>query len=366
MQTPLQVAVRGGFIDTCRLLFARTDCDVDRTGSGGVTALHIAARFGDIDIAQLLIGHGANVGATTADGTNVFITACASRRAKVATYLMELGTIDINARDEQGATGLVKAVEANCAKLAVQLIRDERINVNQRRPFRTALDFNMRSIAAALLTRPDLDLRPRLGGRTYLHRAIRRGNVEIVAAILSRRVIDVNAQNAKGNTALHIACTIGDVPIVALLLKQPDIDLNRTNAAGRTPLQIATHFPAVALMLIENPTVDVNTGAPVHDLIAGNALKCIAALSHRQDFDVNAVRNGRTPLATAVAEKRRRAMAHLMTRNEVETMAAIEMAKKMEFQGAIRMLKMPTGNQPFEYCRAVKSVPLTESCRETG
>jgi ankyrin repeat protein len=260
--TPMRMAARGGFIDGCRLLLGRRDCDVDRPTRSGVTALHIAAQFGDLRIAQLLVGRGANVGATTADGANAFILACARCHQKVANYLASVGTTDINARDAQGATGLVRAVEANCARLALPLIGDARVDVNQRRPFGSALDLDSRPIAAALLARPDLDLHHYAAGRTYLHRAVRRGNDAIVAAILERRVIDVNAQDTDGKTALHLACEVGTAAIVALLLSQPDIDPNRQDAAARTPLQIAAHFPAVALMLIENPAVDVNTGPP--------------------------------------------------------------------------------------------------------
>jgi ankyrin repeat protein len=368
-ETPMRMAGRRGFIDSCRLLLAHPDCEADRPARSCVTPLHIAAKFGDLRIAQLLVDRGANISAATTDGANAFMVACASRHEKVAAYFMGLDALDINGRDAQGATGLVKAVEANHRKLAEALIRDGRVDVNQRQPFGTAVDQDMWPIAAALLARPDLDLRPRARGRTYLHRAIRGGNEELVAAILDRHVIDVNAQTADGKTALHLACEIGAAGIVALLLDQPDLDPNRIDAAGRTPLQTATRFPAVALMLIGKPTVDVNTGAPVHDLITANALRCIAALCSRQDFDVNALRNGITPLETAVTERRTRAMAFLMTRNEVDTKAAMGIAKKADFRGAVKMLKMRTGKQLFAYFKAAKirkrKKPSTD-CRGTA
>ncbi|EKX33511.1 hypothetical protein GUITHDRAFT_57239, partial [Guillardia theta CCMP2712] len=54
---------------------------------------------------------------------------------------------------------------------------------------------------------------------TGLHVACRKGQCEIVAAMLSNKGVKVNAQDGHGFTPLHVAAVHGDVAICSLLLE---------------------------------------------------------------------------------------------------------------------------------------------------
>jgi hypothetical protein len=58
-----------------------------------------------------------------------------------------------------------------------------------------------------------------------------------------------------------------------------------------------------------------------------------------------------------------------MTRKEADTTAAREIAKKMDFRPALKMLKMQTGKQVCAYYKAgnvKRRTPSTEGCRRTA
>ena len=61
---------------------------------------------------------------------------------------------------------------------------------------------------------------------------------EDIAKYLIQNGADPNAQNIKGNNALHIACICLNVTIVAQLVQRVDIDINAHNKEGLTPMKL--------------------------------------------------------------------------------------------------------------------------------
>ena len=76
-------------------------------------------------------------------------------------------------------------------------------------------------------------------GRTPLYIAARKGQTEVVAALLATPGIDVNKEDKDGRTPLFIAAQQGHTEVVAALLATPGIDVNKEDKDGRTPLYIA-------------------------------------------------------------------------------------------------------------------------------
>lgn len=74
-------------------------------------------------------------------------------------------------------------------------------------------------------------------GNTPLHKASRRGYVEIVKILLSGKA-DINALNSTGNTPLHEACRRARVKVVRILLSN-GANVNSVNYGGNTPLHYA-------------------------------------------------------------------------------------------------------------------------------
>ena len=86
---------------------------------------------------------------------------------------------------------------------------------------------------------------------------VKHGAVQNVLTILHDDPhLDLNGRDTGGNTALHYAVRRGQVEIVEALLKQAGIKVNITNKQGRTPAQLARRLKLVKLAkLIEaHPT----------------------------------------------------------------------------------------------------------------
>ncbi|OBT66603.1 hypothetical protein VE03_03969 [Pseudogymnoascus sp. 23342-1-I1] len=78
--------------------------------NGGDTPLIKAVKYDKVDIAELLLMRGADANAkTTHSKETALICACASGRYKIILLILELGNPDLDARDRNGRTALMRA-----------------------------------------------------------------------------------------------------------------------------------------------------------------------------------------------------------------------------------------------------------------
>ena len=97
-------------------------------------------------------------------------------------------------------------------------------------------------------------------GMTRLHRAAKKGDIKVVAALLQQPGIDANKQDDDERTPLHLAARNGRHKVVVALLRHPGIAVNNQDIYGRTPLHLATksgHSEVVAALL-QHPDIDAN------------------------------------------------------------------------------------------------------------
>jgi uncharacterized protein len=116
--------------------------NVNTTSGDGMTALHWAAERGDIDIATILIGAGANVDATTRlGGYRPLLLAAKNGHAPLVELLLE-ARADPNTPTTTGTTPLMLAAASGVAD-AVATLLDYGADANARESSRgeTALDF---------------------------------------------------------------------------------------------------------------------------------------------------------------------------------------------------------------------------------
>jgi ankyrin repeat protein len=94
-----------------------------------------------------------------------------------------------------------------------------------------------------------------------IHEAIVLGDTAKLERLLSKKRVNVNAENADGVTALHLAAC-RDVPTTALeaLLAHPDINLNAQERSGKTPLHLAVCSERLHVVrrLLADSRTDVN------------------------------------------------------------------------------------------------------------
>jgi ankyrin repeat protein len=89
-QTALMWATAGHHAETMKVLLEH-GADVHAASKGGYTALHFAARVGDLKGASLLLSSGADLGAVAADGSAPLLVATVRGAVPLALFLLERG-----------------------------------------------------------------------------------------------------------------------------------------------------------------------------------------------------------------------------------------------------------------------------------
>ena len=280
--TPLFVALAERHFQTAKLL-RRDGTHVDVRGRGGVTPLHCAAYYGDLemvqssldynadinvrdhdsrtpihslsegsgfrfahfnfpqlwrDVAQLLLEHGADVNARMNDGLTPLHLA---GTVEVVLLLLEHGA-DVGAVDDEGRTPLHSA--ANSVKIeAVPVLLEHGANVG-------AVDHKGRTPLHLAWTDKVVHVLLEHGanvdavddeGRTSLHLAANGSKVEVVRVLLEHGA-NIGMVDNKGRTTLHNAADYWDpderIEFVRVLLEH-GANVGAEDNEGRTPFQIA-------------------------------------------------------------------------------------------------------------------------------
>ncbi|VEN64744.1 unnamed protein product [Callosobruchus maculatus] len=100
-------AAQHGDIEGVRKHLKRGDVDQRHTG---YTALHYAARNGQLDVCKLLIENGANINAVTNGGVTALSRAASTGNKDIVEYLLSKDA-DPFVKDSDGKTALHKAAE---------------------------------------------------------------------------------------------------------------------------------------------------------------------------------------------------------------------------------------------------------------
>jgi uncharacterized protein len=217
---------------------------------GGLSALHFAAREGDIATVQTMLDAGVDINHLDVDKTSALTVALMNKQYTLAKFLLERGA-NPNIQDAAGRTALYAAID----------MRNEDYSATPGRP---ALDpMPSIEIVRALLDRgadTNLALTTRLPGRsgmdggdtslgegtTPLMRAARAGDAEVMRMLLAKGA-DPKRTTKEGNTAFLFAAGIGyrdknttgteaqALEAVKVALEQ-GVDINQGNGRDDTAL----------------------------------------------------------------------------------------------------------------------------------
>jgi len=236
--TPLYLAAMEGRQDLVELLTAK--------GAAPISAIHLAARVGDLAKVRSLIEAGANVDVRDKGGQTPLFPAVLTDNIDVAQFMIAKGA-DVNATDKTGQTALHGAAISGC-KDAVELLLAKGANVNAadrdgKTPLHLVFHSRRMDLVELLIAKgADVNARitggpfPKSIGVTPLHRAAGR-DAELVRLLLAKGA-EINAQTSEGVTPLYIACQRGDKDVVTLLLAK-GADVNVKDSEGQTALSLA-------------------------------------------------------------------------------------------------------------------------------
>jgi ankyrin repeat protein len=334
-QTPLHWAVREGHKDMIDWLLAR---GANPNADGGDYhplggPLSWAVWCWDVDIAVLLVSHGADIHLNTRNypRTPLYDAVWAGHRAMVEALVTKTGdTIaakwaplhatvasgdrqavedllakgaDVNAKGEggyargEGGLSAIHVAAGKGHKDIAELLITRGANVNEKAKFDVW----------------------RHGGWTPLYFAISNHHSDVAELLLAKGA-DVNVKDERNMMPLHLALYSGPTDLAELLVAR-GADVNARGTWGQTPLHIAASkgYTDITRMLLDkgaNPNVKENErgATPLH-IAARQGHKAVAELLISKGVDVNAkTRDGETPMSLA-KEKRHREIIELLRKH---------------------------------------------------
>lgn len=237
--TRLIDAVKTGDVSSVRRLLTQ-HADVNALAPDGSTALHWAAEFDHVDIADALLTAGAKSGRTNDYGVTALHLAAVNGSAPMIERLLAAGA-NPNAALPTGETALMTAARTGRVDAVQALLRKgAAVNARETVMGQTAL---MWAIAQGHLdvTRALLDAGSDItlasnSGFTPLLFAVRAGNLDTVRLLVDKGA-NVNDTASDGNSALHVATIRGHVDVAIFLLDR-GADANAADP-GFTPLHWA-------------------------------------------------------------------------------------------------------------------------------
>ncbi|CRK32193.1 hypothetical protein BN1723_003857 [Verticillium longisporum] len=100
----------------------QTGCTIPTKHDKPQPLLHAAARLGNCEMMKMLLDHGADINARDIEGRTPLLAAVEAYKGDAIIFLLEAG-VDVNAHDEQGRTALSMAVESDCEKAVDLFLR---------------------------------------------------------------------------------------------------------------------------------------------------------------------------------------------------------------------------------------------------
>ena len=338
MNTPLHIACHTKALRIIRLLLDRK-CSTNIPNKEGETAeviplnededhlLHIACRWGNVDIVRYLItDQTCNPNVQNASSNTPLNASSEHGNLDVIKILVSRKDCDLNIPNERGNTPLHTACKHGHHSTVESLVADQRCQLNTQNregetPLHIASEHGDLDTVKSLMSCVDCD--PNVShenGNTALHTACKYGHHSVVELLVADQRCQLNAKNREGETPLHIASEHGDLDTVKSLMSSEDCDPNVSHENGNTALHTACKYGhhSVVELLVADQRCQLNAknregGTPLHIASEQGYLDTIKALIGREECDLNVSdEKGNTPLHTACQHGRHSTVEYLV------------------------------------------------------
>uniref|UniRef100_A0A8C2B4X5 Ankyrin-1 n=1 Tax=Cyprinus carpio TaxID=7962 RepID=A0A8C2B4X5_CYPCA len=246
--TPLHVACKYGKVDVAELLLER-GANPNAAGKNGLTPLHVAVHHNNLDVVKLLVSKGGSPHSTARNGYTALHIAAKQNQLEVASSLLQYGA-NANSESLQGITPLhLASQEGQPDMVALLISKQANVNLGNKNgltPLHLVAQEGHVGIADMLVKQGASVYAASRMGYTPLHVACHYGNIKMVKFLLQQQA-HVNSKTRLGYTPLHQAAQQGHTDIVTLLLKHGALP-NEITTNGTSPLGIAKRLGYISVI----------------------------------------------------------------------------------------------------------------------
>ncbi|XP_041315218.1 ankyrin-2 isoform X12 [Pyrgilauda ruficollis] len=303
--TPLHIAAHYGNVNVATLLLNR-GAAVDFTARNGITPLHVASKRGNTNMVKLLLDRGGQIDAKTRDGLTPLHCAARSGHDPVVELLLERGA-PLLARTKNGLSPLHMAAQGDHVECVKHLLQHKAPVDDVTLDYLTALHVaahcgHYRVTKLLLDKRANPNARA-LSGLTPIHVAAFMGHLNIVLLLLQNGA-SPDVTNIRGETALHMAARAGQVEVVRCLLRNGAL-VDARAREEQTPLHIAsrlgkTEIVQLLLQHMAHPDAATTNGyTPLHISAREGQLDVASVLLEAGASHSMSTKKGFTPLHVA-------------------------------------------------------------------
>ncbi|KAM4709000.1 ankyrin-2 [Discoglossus pictus] len=306
--TPLHIAAHYGNVNVATLLLNR-GAAVDFTARNGITPLHVASKRGNTNMVKLLLDRGGKIDAKTRDGLTPLHCAARSGHDPAVELLLERGA-PLLARTKNGLSPLHMAAQGDHVECVKHLLQHKAPVDDVTLDYLTALHVaahcgHYRVTKLLLDKRANPNARA-LNGFTPLHIACKKNRIKVME-LLVKYGASIQAITESGLTPIHVAAFMGHLNIVLLLLQNgasPDV----TNIRGETALHMAARagqVEVVRCLLRNGALVDARAReeqTPLHIASRLGKTEIVQLLLQHMAHPDAATTNGYTPLHISARE----------------------------------------------------------------
>ncbi|XP_051723127.1 ankyrin-3 isoform X10 [Ctenopharyngodon idella] len=306
--TPLHIAAHYGNINVATLLLNR-GAAVDFMARNDITPLHVAAKRGNGNMVKLLLDRGAKIDAKTKDGLTPLHCGARSGHEQVVEMLLDRGA-PILSKTKNGLSPLHMATQGdhlNCVQLLLQ--HDAPVD-DVTNDYLTALHVAAHcghyKVAKVIVDKKANPNAKALNGFTPLHIACKKNRVKVMELLLKHGA-SLQAVTESGLTPIHVAAFMGHENIVKQLTHH-GASPNTTNVRGETALHMAARagqVDVVRYLLQNGAKVDIKAKddqTALHIASRLGKLDIVQQLLQKGALPNAATTSGYTPLHLAARE----------------------------------------------------------------
>ncbi|XP_041426173.1 ankyrin-3 isoform X36 [Xenopus laevis] len=237
--TPLHIAAHYGNINVATLLLNR-GAAVDFTARNDITPLHVASKRGNANMVKLLLDRGSKIEARTRDGLTPLHCGARSGHEQVVGMLLDRGA-PIMPKTKNGLSPLHMATQGDHLNCVQHLLQHNVPVDDVTNDYLTALHVAAHcghyKVAKVLLDKKANPNAKALNGFTPLHIACKKNRLKVMELLLKHGA-SLQAVTESGLTPIHVAAFMGHVNIASQLIHH-GASPNTTNVRGETALHMA-------------------------------------------------------------------------------------------------------------------------------